>query len=134
MWWFVGCIILFDLIVDNFLSCVGVLDFCCDLYVDMLRLGKVFSIWVDGVVFLDENVGLWFIVDVCVMVVKLVYENLVVVKWVVKDIWMMNFVKFYECWNGEYNFVCVLGLIWMFLVDMIDVWLMLCCVVLFVEY
>nr|XP_024370010.1 uncharacterized protein LOC112279617 [Physcomitrium patens]PNR57011.1 hypothetical protein PHYPA_004004 [Physcomitrium patens] len=94
-----GRIILPDPTADNFLSCVGALDPRCDLYVDTSRPGKASSTRADGVVFPDENVGSRSTADVCVMAAKLAYENPAVVKRVVKDIWKMNFVKFYECWN-----------------------------------
>ncbi|XP_024370194.1 triacylglycerol lipase OBL1 [Physcomitrium patens] len=100
-----GRIILPDPTADNFLSCVGALDPRCDLYVDTSRPDKASSTRADALVFPDENVSSRSTADVCVMAAKLAYENPAVVKRVVKDIWMMNFVKFYECWNEHQQMV-----------------------------
>jgi hypothetical protein len=97
-----GEIIIPDPNADNYLGCVGQLDPRADLYVDTSKKGKAQSTRADASVFPDENVGSRKTADVLVMASKLAYENPAVVQRVVTDVWKMNFVKFYECWN-EYQ-------------------------------
>lgn len=82
------------------MGCVGQLDPRVDLYVDTSKKGKAQSTRADTSVFPDENVGSRKTADVLVMASKLAYENPAVVQRVVTTVWKMNFVKFYECWNG----------------------------------
>jgi len=86
---------------DNYLSIVGQLDPRCDLYVNTTKAAKADSKRADALVFPDEDVGARATADVCVMAAKLAYENPAVVERVVKDVWGMHFVKFYNSWNGK---------------------------------
>lgn len=87
---------------DNYLSMVGQMDPRATLYVNTSQYAKEHSNQADAKVFPDENVGSRATADVCVMSAKLAYENAAVVKRVVEQIWNMNFVGFYSCWN-EYQ-------------------------------
>lgn len=99
--WGAGYIVIPSSEDDNYLSLVGQMDPRATLYVNTSQYAKEHSNQADAKVFPDENVGSRATADVCVMSAKLAYENAAVVKRVVEQIWNMNFVGFYSCWNGK---------------------------------
>lgn len=48
---------------------------------------------------LGSDAGMKGMADVCVMSSKLSYENENVIKKVVEQVWKMNFVEYFDCWN-----------------------------------
>lgn len=87
----------------DYLSLVGQMDPRNTLYVNTSQYAKEHSNQADAKVFPDENVGSRATADVCVMSAKLAYENAARVQHVVENIWEMNFVGFYSCWNDYQN-------------------------------
>jgi hypothetical protein len=75
------------------------------LLLDTSAEARAHSKQADVLVFPDENVGSRNTADVCVMAAKLSYENPAFVERVVNKIWNMNFVKFFNCWNGTNQLV-----------------------------
>ncbi|KAJ9190487.1 hypothetical protein P3X46_001682 [Hevea brasiliensis] len=83
---------------ENFVSSIGQLDGRIDLYKTVSLAEKV-----DDYVSADANIrsdlGNIYLMDLCIMASKLVYENEKVVQNVVERYWKMHFVDFYNCWN-----------------------------------
>ncbi|MCO5546813.1 hypothetical protein L7F22_000249 [Adiantum nelumboides] len=48
---------------------------------------------------LASDIGMKTMADVCVMAAKIAYENQNVIRKTVEEIWEMNFVQYYDCWN-----------------------------------
>ena len=90
---------------DNYASCIGHMDPRSKLILDTSAEARAHSKQADVLVFPDENVGSRKTADVCVMAAKLAYENPAFVERVVNKIWNMNFVKFFNCWNGTNQLV-----------------------------
>ncbi|EEF29057.1 triacylglycerol lipase, putative [Ricinus communis] len=83
---------------EHFISTIGHLDGRIDLYRSTILAEKV-----DDSVANDANIrselGNRYLMDLCIMASKLVYENEKVVKNVVDHHWKMHFLAFYNCWN-----------------------------------
>lgn len=86
---------------ENYLSLIGLLDRRTTLYTDTSKSGKADSKRADTEIFPNENNGARSTADVLIMAAKLAYENPAVIQKVVEKDWKMEFVKFYNCWNGE---------------------------------
>ncbi|KAG8643162.1 triacylglycerol lipase OBL1 [Manihot esculenta] len=84
---------------ENFISTIGQLDGRIDLYRTVFLSEKA-----DDSVNSDSHnvrseLGNRYLMDLCIMASKLVYENEKVVKNVVENHWKMHFEAFYNCWN-----------------------------------
>lgn len=87
---------------ENYLSLIGLLDQRTTLYTDTSKSAKADSKRADTEVFPNENHGARSTADVMIMAAKLAYENPAVIQKVVEKDWKMEYVKFFNCWNGEH--------------------------------
>ncbi|NP_001310639.1 uncharacterized LOC8263958 [Ricinus communis] len=87
---------------ENFISTIGQLDGRIDLYRTTILSEKVDDSVATDVNNIKAELGNRYLMDLCIMAAKLVYENEKVAQNVVDRHWKMHFVAFYNCWN-EYQ-------------------------------
>ncbi|XP_050234292.1 triacylglycerol lipase OBL1-like [Mercurialis annua] len=92
---------------ENFLSTIGHLDGRIDLYKTTILSEKVDDSIAADVSNVKSELGIRselgnrYLMDLCIMAAKLVYENEKVVQNVVERHWKMHFAAFYNCWNEQ---------------------------------
>ncbi|NP_001292939.1 uncharacterized LOC105631306 [Jatropha curcas] len=87
---------------ENFVSTIGQLDGRIDLYKTVSLAEKVDGNFSADANNIETHLGNRYLMDLCIMAAKLVYENEKVVQNVIDRYWKMHFVAFYDCWN-EYQ-------------------------------
>ncbi|XP_065867199.1 triacylglycerol lipase OBL1-like [Euphorbia lathyris] len=83
---------------EDFLSMIGHVDPRVELYKTRILSEKVDNYIASDVAKIKTDLGDKYLMDLCVMAAKIVYENKNVVQNVVDNYWKMHFVAFYDCW------------------------------------
>ncbi|XP_065867790.1 triacylglycerol lipase OBL1-like [Euphorbia lathyris] len=82
----------------DFLSMIGHVDDRIELYKTRIVSEKVDNYIASDVAKIKSDLGDKYLMDLCIMASKIVYENKEVVQNVVDNYWEMHFVAFYDCW------------------------------------